>query len=154
VSERVRVGRVGRPHGLEGAFVVENASEEAERFAVGATVLVGDAAVRIVESKRAGGRPVNRVDAAVERGAAIEVDRADLAELEDGSYYAFQLVGLEVEEEGGGALGRVVEISSAPANDVIELDSGLALPLVDACVREVDLESGRIVVKPGFTGRP
>jgi len=154
VSERVRVGRVGRPHGLEGAFVVENASEEAERFAVGATVLVGDAAVRIVESKRAGGRPVIRVDAAVERGAAIEVDRADLAELEDGSYYAFQLVGLEVEEEGGGALGRVVEISSAPANDVIELDSGLALPLVDACVREVDLESGRIVVKPGFTGRP
>ncbi len=154
MSERVRVGRVGRPHGLEGAFVVENASEEAERFAVGATVLVGDAAVRIVESKRAGGRPVIRVDAAVERGAAIEVDRADLAELEDGSYYAFQLVGLEVEEEGGGALGRVVEISSAPANDVIELDSGLALPLVDACVREVDLESGRIVVKPGFTGRP
>jgi 16S rRNA processing protein RimM len=154
VSERVRVGRVGRPHGLEGAFVVENASEEAERFAVGATVLVGGTAVRILESKRAGGRPVIRVDATVERGAAIEVDRADLAELEDGSYYAFQLVGLEVEEEGGGALGRVVEISSAPANDVIELDSGLALPLVDACVREVDLESGRIVVKPGFTGRP
>jgi 16S rRNA processing protein RimM len=154
VSERVRVGRVGRPHGLEGAFVVENASEEAERFAVGATVLVGGTAVRILESKRAGGRPVIRVDATVERGAAIEVDRADLAELEDGSYYAFQLVGLEVEEEGGGALGCVVEISSAPANDVIELDSGLALPLVDACVREVDLESGRIVVKPGFTGRP
>ncbi|HEV8602200.1 MAG TPA: ribosome maturation factor RimM [Gaiellaceae bacterium] len=154
MSERVRVGRVGRPHGLEGAFVVENASEEAERFAVGATVLVGGTAVRILESKRAGGRPVIRVDATVERGAAIEVDRADLAELEDGSYYAFQLVGLEVEEEGGGALGRVVEISSAPANDVIELDSGLALPLVDACVREVDLESGRIVVKPGFTGRP
>ena len=33
---RIRVGRVGRPHGLAGAFVVDEASEDPERFAVGA----------------------------------------------------------------------------------------------------------------------
>ena len=38
------------------------------------------------------------------------------------------------------------------ANDVLELDSGLLLPLVEACVREVDLEARRIVVEPGFDG--
>jgi ribosomal 30S subunit maturation factor RimM len=33
---------------------------------------------------------------------------------------------------------------------VLELDSGLLLPLVEACVRQVDLEAGRIIVEAGF----
>jgi 16S rRNA processing protein RimM len=148
---RVRIGKVGKPHGLEGAFVVEEASEDPERFAEGATLLVGGEPARIVESKRAGGRPVIRLDRETERGAAIELDRSDLPEPEEGEYYAFQLVGLEVEEVGGESLGRVKEVSSGAANDVLELDTGLALPLVDACVQQVDLDAGRIVVQTGFT---
>jgi 16S rRNA processing protein RimM len=150
---RVRVGKVGKPHGLEGAFFVEEASEDPERFAKGATLLVDGRPAQVVESKRAGGRPVIRIDREIARGAAIEVEREQLPEPAEGEYYAFQLVGLEVEEEGGEKLGRVTEISSSPANDVLELDTGLALPLVDACVREVDLDGGRIVVRTGFTPR-
>jgi 16S rRNA processing protein RimM len=148
---RVWVGRVGKPHGLEGAFVVEDASDDPERFAEGATLLVGGEPARVTESKRAGGRPVIRLDRDVARGDAIEVERDALPEPAEGEYYAFQLVGLEVEEAGGAKLGRVAEVSSGPANDVLELDTGLALPLVDACVQEVDLEAGRILVQPGFT---
>ena len=147
---RIQVGKVGKPHGLDGAFVVEAASDDPERFAAGATLLVGGESARVVESKRAGGRPVIRVDRDVERGAPIEIERSDLPQPDEGEYYAFQLVGLEVEEAGGRPLGRVEEVSSGPANDVLELDTGLALPLVDACVQEVDLERGRILVKPGF----
>jgi 16S rRNA processing protein RimM len=148
---RIKVGRVGKPHGLAGAFVVEDASEDPERFAVGVTILVGGQPAEVVESKRAGGRPVIRLDRDAERGDAIEVERRDLPPTEEGSYYAFQLVGLEVQEEGGAILGRVAEITTNPANDVLELDTGLALPLVDACVQEVDLAAGRILVQPGFT---
>jgi 16S rRNA processing protein RimM len=147
---RIQVGKVGKPHGLDGAFVVEAASDDPERFAAGATLLVGGESARVVESKRAGGRPVIRVDRDVERGAPIEIERSDLPQPDEGEYYAFQLVGLEVEEAGGQRLGRVEEVSSGPANDVLELDTGLALPLVDACVQEVDLERGRILVNPGF----
>lgn len=150
---RVRVGKVGKPHGLEGAFVVEEGSDDPERFSKGATLLVDGQHARVVESKRAGGRPVIRLDREVARGAAIEVEREQLPEPAEGEYYAFQLVGLEVEEEGGEKLGRVTEITSGPANDVLELDTGLALPLVDACVREVDLAGGRILVQTGFTPR-
>jgi 16S rRNA processing protein RimM len=147
---RVQVGKVGKPHGLDGAFVVEEASDDPDRFAVGATLLVGGEAARVVESKRAGGRPVIQVDRDVERGSPIEIERSDLPQPEEGEYYAFQLVGLEVEETGGQQLGRVTEVARGPANDVLELDTGLALPLVDACIQEVDLERGRILVKPGF----
>jgi 16S rRNA processing protein RimM len=148
---RVQVGKVGKPHGLEGAFVIEQASDDPERFAEGATLLVGGEPARIVESKRAGGRPVIRLDREAARGDAIELDRNDLPEPEAGEYYAFQLIGLEVEEAGGAKLGRVTEVSSKPANDVLELDTGLALPLVDACVLKVDLDAGRILVQTGFT---
>jgi 16S rRNA processing protein RimM len=151
VADLVDVGRVGKPHGLDGAFVVEDASEDPERFALGSGLLVGGERTRIVESKHAGGRPVIRVDRDVNRGEPIQVERSELPTPEEGEYYAFQLVGLEVEETGGETLGRVIEVTSGPANDVLELDTGVALPLVDACVQEVDLGSGRILVQPGFT---
>jgi len=148
---RIQVGRVGKPHGLEGAFVVEEASDDPDRFAEGATLHVDGEPARVVESKRAAGRPVIRLDRDAPRGAPLEVERSELPEPEENEYYAFQLVGLAVEEAGGRMLGRVTEISSGPANDVLELDTGLALPLVDACVQEVDLAAGRILVQSGFS---
>lgn len=144
------VGRVGKPHGLDGSFVVEGASAAAQRFAKGATLYVHGEPVRIEASKQARGRPVIRLERRVARGATLAVPRAELPPPEPGAYYIFQLVGLAVEEEGGRLLGRVRDVHEYPANDVLELDSGLALPLVEACVREVDLESGRIVVSSGF----
>jgi 16S rRNA processing protein RimM len=104
----------------------------------------------IVESKRSRGRPVIRLDREAPRGAELAVPRSELPQPEEGEYYAFQLIGLEVAEDGGRALGRVEGVQPGVANDVLELDSGAALPLVDACVLEVDLERGRIVVAQGF----
>jgi len=150
VTELVAIGRVGRPHGLEGSFVVEDASEAPERLAVGAALLVDGEPARVVESKRAGGRPVVRLDRDPPRGARLEVPRASLPALGADAYYVFELQGLEVVEEGGERLGRVRDVVPYPANDVLELDTGLDLPLVEACVRAIDLEAGRIVVMRGF----
>jgi 16S rRNA processing protein RimM len=149
-NELVRVGRVGRAHGLDGSFVVENASEDPRRFEVGAMVWIGGEQTSVVASKRSRGHPVIRLEQPVERGQEIYVRSSDLALPEEGSYYVFQLVGLAVEDEGGRALGRVREVAPGVANDVLELDSGLSLPLVEDCVREVDLTAGRIVVARGF----
>jgi 16S rRNA processing protein RimM len=149
-EETVVVGRVGKPHGLGGAFVVEDASEDVSRFAVGATLLVGEESARVEEAKRAGGRLVLKLDRRVDRGASLEIPRAWLSPTEEDEYYVFQLVGLEVHEEGGRVLGRVRDVAPYAANDVLELDSGVLLPLVGDCVRQVDLAAGRIVVARGF----
>jgi 16S rRNA processing protein RimM len=150
-SDLVAVGRVGRPHGLDGSFFVEGPSDRADAFAAGAVVYVEGEPLAIVSSKRGSHhRPVIRLERRVERGATLAVPRESLPPLGDDEYYAFQLVGLAVEEEGGRLLGRVADVLDYPANDVLELDSGLALPLVEACVRQVDLEGGRIVVAAGF----
>ena len=114
------------------------------------TLYVDGEPVTVVGSKRSGGRPVVRVEPPVPRGAELTLPRSELPETEEDEYYAFELVGLAVEDEGGRALGCVVDVAPGVANDVLELDSGLALPLVGECVREVDLERRRIVIGVGF----
>jgi 16S rRNA processing protein RimM len=151
-SELVPVGRVGRPHGLDGSFFVEGASAREGTFARGATLFAAGEPAEVVASKRgAGGRPVIRLDRRVERGAELAVSRDALPALSaDDEFYVFELVGLDVVQEDGAVLGRVRDVLEYPANDVLELDSGVSLPLVEACVRQVDLAGGRIVVAPGF----
>jgi 16S rRNA processing protein RimM len=149
--ERVLVGRVGRPHGLDGAFFVEQPSDDPRWFGPGSRLLVaGEEAEVVVARRGAGGRLVIRLDRPAARGSLLEVLREALPPPGEDEYYAFQLVGLEVEEEGGRPLGRVAAVQPGVANDVLELDSGQMLPLVDACVREVDIERGRILVAKGF----
>jgi 16S rRNA processing protein RimM len=151
LNDLVTVGRVGRPHGVDGSFFVEGASEAPGRFGKGATLHVDGAPAEVIVSKRgACGRVVIRLDREVPRGATLAVPRAELPPPDDDAYYVFQLVGLAVEEEGGRALGTVTDVENAPANDAIVLDSGLLLPLVDACVLDVDLERRRILVARGF----
>ena len=130
--------------------MVDDASEEPERFEPGAVLRAGGEDVRVEERKRSGGRLVIRLDRPVPRGTRLEVPRGALGDPEEGEYYVFQLVGLEVEEEGGRRLGVVKDVVPAPANDALELDTGLLLPMVDACVREVDLERRRILIAQGF----
>jgi len=146
----VSIGRVGKPHGLKGAFFVERPSEDPGRFALGASILVNGVAAAVAESKLSGGRPVIRLDREVERGAELQIPRSQLPQLPTDTFYAFELVGLEVEEDGGRTLGRVREVVSGVANDVLELDSGLALPMVEECISLVDLTDARIVVHTGF----
>jgi 16S rRNA processing protein RimM len=150
MTDLVKVGRVGKPHGLDGSFFVEHASEDADRFVKGATLHVDGEPAEIVVSKRSRGRPVIRLDREAPRGAELAVLRDQLPPAGEDEYYEFQLVGLTVEEEGGRPLGTVAAVIPGPANDVLELDSGLLLPLVGACIRQVDLDAGRIHIARGF----
>ena len=152
MSELVAVGRVGRPHGVDGAFVVENGSDDPRRYEVGATVLVDGEPATIVASRRVGkGRRAIRLDRRVERGARLAVRRSELPPPDEGSYYVADLVGLQVIDDLKGPVGVVRDVLPSPANDVLELDTGLLLPLVEECVRDVDLDARRILLNPGFT---
>jgi 16S rRNA processing protein RimM len=148
----VFVGRVGRPHGVDGAFVVEQASEAEVRFAVGGELVVdGESAVVALSRRVGGGRHAVKLDRSVARGTPLYVRRDDLPPLGGDSYYVADLVGLVAIDELGEQVGIVADVLPGPANDVLELDTGLLLPLVEDCVREVDLPGGRILLNPGFT---
>jgi 16S rRNA processing protein RimM len=147
---RVQIGRVGKPHGIDGAFFIEQPSTDARRWKGGGTYLGGGPPVEVVAARRSSGRPIVKLDRAVERGAAIEVERDALPATGEDEYYAFELVGLPVVEENGRELGIVKAVTTGIANDVLELDSGVLLPMIEDCVREIDLAGGRILVATGF----
>jgi 16S rRNA processing protein RimM len=148
----VQVGLVGRPHGIDGAFVIEGGSDDDARYAVGSTLYVDGLPAEVVVFRRVGRRRraimLNRKTV---RGQALSVPRAALPPTDSDTYYVFQLVGLEV-ELGDEVVGRVREVVPGAANDNLELEDGRLVPLIEDAIAKVELDSGRIVLNPGYIG--
>jgi 16S rRNA processing protein RimM len=85
------------------------------------------------------------------KGRTVAVPRAALPEPEAGRYYLADLIGLEVVNGEGRALGVVTRTYSSGAQDVIEVsgDRTRLIPWVAAVVRNVDLLEKRIEVEWG-----
>ncbi|MGI4985342.1 MAG: ribosome maturation factor RimM [Janthinobacterium lividum] len=92
------------------------------------------------------------------RGSTVSVRRADFPKLASGEYYWVDLIGLDVVNPAGTALGRVTDLMDNGAHAVLRVgyeasdDAGRIvpgerlIPFVDAYLRDVDLVARRIVV--------
>ena len=150
-DQLVQVGRVGRPHGTDGAFVVEQASDDDRRWEIGAIVIVDGAPARVTLMRRVGsGRPAIRLDRPVPRGAELSVRLRDLPPPEQDSYYAFQLVGLSVVDDTGTEVGVVVDVAPGRANDNLELEDGTLVPMIEDAIAAIDTTNGVVLLNPGF----
>jgi 16S rRNA processing protein RimM len=156
----LRIGRVGRPHGNEGAFTVSEPTTRLELLDAGRSVLVGGREMKVAWRRGTGERPLlklegacGRADAEALRGAEIQVSRAELGALPEGEYLIDDLVGCEV-VDGPRTIGTVQEVLLLPAADVLEVARSdrepLLVPLVTDAVRRVDIAGGRIDVDIGF----
>ncbi|MEA2241154.1 MAG: rRNA processing protein RimM [Solirubrobacteraceae bacterium] len=149
-------GRVGRPHGLDGSFVVTQ--PRAALLALGGSVRVGAADRQIVRSAGTPDRPILRLDgvddragAEALRGEELLVARAAAPPLPAGEYWAEDLEGCAVVTPDGRELGRVDRLRALPSCEVLEV-GGLLVPMVADAVLEISPEQRRIVVDPGFLG--
>ena len=91
----------------------------------------------------------DRTQAEALKNSRILVPRSVLPALVDGSFYWDDLVGLSVSTCGGYSLGRVSRLMETGANDVMVVigDRERLIPfVVDAYVKQVDLDAGRITV--------
>ena len=87
------------------------------------------------------------------RGQRLYVPRARLPALPDDEFYHADLIGLEVVDTGGAALGRVRAVHDHGAGDLLEIHAPgrtdtVLLPFTRAAVPTVDLAAGRIVADP------
>ena len=72
-------------------------------------------------------------------------------ELEQGSYFWGDLIGLKVEASDGSELGELVEIFRAGGNEVYRIvgaDGERLVPALRSVVQRIDLEAGLMVVAP------
>ena len=89
------------------------------------------------------------------RGWFVSIPRGELPPLPQGRYYTFQIIGLTVVDDDGTVIGQVTDVLAMPAHDlyVVQTDRGEAMiPAVEAHIKEIDLASGRMVVRtiPGL----
>ncbi|GBD44261.1 Ribosome maturation factor RimM [bacterium HR40] len=93
----------------------------------------------------------DRTQAEFLRGLRLYVPRARLPEPAEEEYYHVDLIGLEVRDESGAVLGRVVAVQDYGAGELLEfaLPSGrtLLVPFTRAAVPEVALAAGHVVVR-------
>jgi 16S rRNA processing protein RimM len=154
------VGRVLRPHGVRGELRVEILTGYPERLPLHAVLYVGEEGrpypverLRLQRDaaliKLAGCDDRNQAEAL--RGQLLQIPLEQAVPLEEGEYYHFQLIGVEVFTGAGECLGRVVEVLDTGANDVYVVRGGrgeVLLPAIEDVVRELDLDARRMVVTP------
>jgi 16S rRNA processing protein RimM len=149
--ERVRVGTVGKPHGLDGSFVVD-APCGWFAFGGGDTVLAAGTPRQIRRRAGTDQRPLIALvgtddhDAARSlRGAPLEVSADTLPQPDPDHWFRFDLVGCDAYQHDR-LLGRVVRVEDGVAHDVLVLDSGLRLPFVAAVITAVAVDRRRLDV--------
>ncbi len=163
--EYLVVGRVVRPHGTQGALIVEALSPLIRSIDPETDVLLGDAGT---QRRILGIRPhrdrylVNlagcstRDQAELYRGLEILLPFDQAEPLPQGEYYYWQILGLRVVTLSGDHLGEVAEILETGANDVYivrdEQDTEILIPAIPSVIKRVDLEEGILQVEllPGL----
>jgi 16S rRNA processing protein RimM len=160
MSDLVLVGRVARAHGNKGQVIVNPETDfPDERFRVGGTLLVGEAATprRIREARFQKGRPIIALDgietmndAEALAGAELKVAQA-AGSLPEGTFFHYDLIGCDVVDTHGQAIGAVtaVEGTMEMSRLVVAGARGeVLIPLVAAICTEVDVSRRRIVADP------
>ncbi len=86
-------------------------------------------------------------------GRAVFLAADELAQLGDGEFYAYQLVGCRLEDEQGQPVGRITGIWETGADLlVVEAEDGAVQLVPVALLRHVDPDAGRAVAEilPGL----
>lgn len=152
---RFVIGRLGRPHGLDGFLGIYADEEEMGGLKPGSTLYLEDRpyVVRAVRRVDRGFQVAfegvaSRESAEKIRGLPVLVDeRRTLAEDE---FWPEDLEGLSVFDEAGHEVGVVQRVVFGPGQDRLEIITGqgasFEVPFVDELVPVVDLAAGRVEI--------
>ena len=162
------VGLIGRAHGLRGDVFLDVRTDEPDRrFAPGTRFMTPRGSLLLTAARWQGARLVATFAQAADRSAAellhgIELRvhvPADERPEDPEEFYDHQLRGLTAHSDGGGRIGRVIEVLHLPAQDTLVLDVGcreVLVPFVAELVTSVDLAAGRLEIadRPGLVAEP
>ena len=89
-------------------------------------------------------------DAELLRNSYLKVNRQDEPELEEGTYYIVDLIGLDVYSDEGNLLGKLDDVFNSGSCDIYvvkdTLGKQLLLPAISDVIKEINLDEKKIVV--------
>ena len=147
------IGFLRRPHGVSGEVIMDIHSNFPERIKSGRKVLIGEKhQPHTLDTVRAHNDGLlvsfRGVDSPEEvgkfRNQWVYVKATDVPPLPEGQYYPYQLIGLDVMDDSGNALGKITEVLETGANDVYVVvnESGkeILLPAIPPVILNIDME--------------
>ena len=156
-DERITAGKITSTHGLRGEVKVYPYLEDPDRFLDFTKVIIRTGRAEFEEEienvkffknmlivKFKGIDDIN--DVTKYRNAEIRVLREEAADLQEGQYFEVDLIGLEVVDDNGRKVGKLVQIIHTGANDVytVRKEDGkdILIPAIKQCILEVNLDEG------------
>ena len=157
------IGRILKPHGIQGKVRVQSLTDVPGRFEeiehVRLMTPSGQSLVTTVNTVRKTGQFYliglsafsSPEDAGEFRGAWIQIPKGEVPPLPPFQYYQFELIGLEVQDETGQVLGKLEDVVELPHQHVFVVQNGkneLLIPAVRQIVSQVDLQRRIMTVAP------
>ena len=158
----ILMATIGRPHGVSGRIHVT--SHTADPAGVTAYGALSDAAGRqyllrwchegVAEISTVIDGVTDRIRnrTAVEKLTNVDlfIDRSRLPPPDEEEFYLADLVGLTAVDAEGKPLGIVTTVHDYGAGTSLEIvgDSSMIVPFTQACVPEIDVAAGKLVVTP------
>lgn len=86
------------------------------------------------------------------RGTKLYVERGTLPKTKKGEFYEADLIGLSAKDGQGKDYGKILGVHNHGAGTFLEIGTGkkdsFMLPFTDACVPEVDMKAGLVLIAP------
>jgi len=149
----VLIGKIVGIHGIKGTSKLRSYAESLSVFSPGNSILFRDLLGRetsyeIHWVKPHTGTPLvsfkgiaNRDQAKTLIGAELFIPQSELPELDEDTYYWYDLIGIEVVTVTGESLGRIESIIETGSNDVYVVKSNekeVLIPALESVVLEID----------------
>ena len=161
MEQRFQVGVITSTHGVKGEVKVFPTTDDPARFKKLKQVIL-DTGKEDMELEITGVKffknmvilkfkGIDDMDTANKyRQKSLYVTRENAVKLEKNEYFIADLIGLAVSSEEGEDLGFINDVLQTGANDVYVIkktgEEDLLLPAIKDCVKEVDIEGGKMVV--------
>jgi 16S rRNA processing protein RimM len=154
--DRVLVGDIGRPQGLQGEVRIRSFTAEPASIAEYGP-LEDETGTRLfeIESLRVTPKALSarikgvttREEAEALTGTKLFVPRSRLPERAEDEWYHSDLIGLAALDRGGVAIGTVIAVHNFGAGDLLEIEppgggATVLMPFTRETVPEVDVEGG------------
>jgi len=157
----VLIGKIVGVHGMKGTNKFRSYAESLSVFNPGRSLLIRDSRSRQTSIEINWVKPhtktplisfkgvLDRDQAEALIGAELFIPETELPELDEDTYYWFELIGLEVYTNEEEYLGRIASIMPTGSNDVYvvrDKRKEVLIPALESVVVEIDLEHKRMRV--------
>ena len=146
------IGYLRRAHGVRGEIIMDLHTDFPDRIKSGREVLVGEKRQLLtLDTARPHAKGLlisfrgieTPEDVGRYRNQWVYVNASDVPPLPEGKHYQYELIDMDVMDENGNPLGKLVEILETGANDVyvVRDDSGkeILLPAIPSVILNVDM---------------